>query len=119
MPITLYSPSFTSNPKKAVKALYRSPRECGNSICLQSLISLPRPTPYAAVTHSPTPSTVRMAASSKGEHRKALAACDKWCSENRTLFLGIPKSDCSLVGTHSLAITHEIIDSRNTRHDCS
>ena len=32
------------------------------------------------MAHSPTPSSVRMAASSKGEGKKALAACDSWCS---------------------------------------
>ena len=35
-----------------------------------------------AVAHSPTPSIVRIAASSKGEHRKAEAAWDWWCSAN-------------------------------------
>ena len=37
---------------------------------------LPRPTPIVAVAHSPTPSIVRMAASSNGEGKNALAACD-------------------------------------------
>ena len=41
---------------------------------------LPRPYPKLAVAHSPTPSRVRMAASSKGEGKKALAAWDSWCS---------------------------------------
>ena len=36
------------------------------------------------VAHSPTPSTVRMAASSYGEGKNALAACDSWCSVKRT-----------------------------------
>ena len=43
-------------------------------------MSLPRPTPIEAVAHSPTPSIVRMAASSNGEGKNALAACDSWCS---------------------------------------
>ena len=36
--------------------------------------------PRLAVAHSPTPSSVRIAASSKGEGKNALAACDSWCS---------------------------------------
>ena len=43
-------------------------------------MSLPRPTPNDAVAHSPTPSIVRKAASSNGEGKNALAACDSWCS---------------------------------------
>ena len=47
-------------------------------------MSLPRPTPIVAVAHSPTPSTVRIAASRNGEGKNALAACDSWCSAYRT-----------------------------------
>ncbi len=43
-------------------------------------MSLPRPTPNEVVAHSPTPSMVRKAASSNGEGKNALAACDSWCS---------------------------------------
>src|SRR5216684_555872 len=43
MPMTLYSPSLTSKPRKAVNALYRSPRDWGNSICLRKSMWLPRP----------------------------------------------------------------------------
>ena len=50
---------------------------------------LPRPTPKLAVAHSPTPSRVRIAASSKGEGKKALAA---W----RLVVLG---EDAALGGT--------------------
>ena len=42
-----------------------------------SVISVPRPTPMVAVVHSPTPSTVRIAASSNGEQKNVLAACDR------------------------------------------
>ena len=38
--------------------------------------ALPRPTPIVAVAHSPTPSIVRIAASSNGDGKNALAACD-------------------------------------------
>src|SRR5450759_4957056 len=118
MPITLYSPSFTSKPRNAVKALYSSPIECGNSICFNKRTSLPRPIPYVVVTHSPTPSTVRIADSSKGEHKYALAACERWCSQNSNFSLLIPSSVWSVVPTQSLSIIHEIIDSRNTFQDC-
>src|ERR1035437_7609241 len=117
MPIPLYSPSFTSKPKKAVKALYSKPSEWGNSICLVKRISLPRPIPYVPVTHSPTPSTVRMAASSKGEQRNALAACERWCSEKSTFSLGTPNSDSNLLATQSLSSIQVIIDSRKTFQD--
>ena len=76
MPITLYSPSLTSKPRNAVNAEYSSPSECGNIICFLMSTWLPLPTPQVPVTHSPTPSTVMIAASSNGEHRNALAACD-------------------------------------------
>jgi hypothetical protein len=45
---------------------------------------LPRPLPWVVVAHSPTPSQVRIAASSKGEARKAEAAWDWWCSAKST-----------------------------------
>jgi hypothetical protein len=76
---------LTSKPRNAVKALYRSPSECGKRISLTSRRSVPLPTPRLAVVHSPTPSTVRIAASSKGEQKNALAACERWCSLNRIL----------------------------------
>src|SRR5258708_6678573 len=71
--------------------------ECGNSICLVNWICVPRPTPQAAVSHSPTPSTVKIADSSKGEHRNALAACERWCSEKSTRSRLTPNSDCSVL----------------------
>src|SRR5260370_27681 len=108
--MTLYSPSLTSKPRNAVNALYRSPREWGNSICLRKSMRLPRPQPQVPVTHSPTPSTVRIAASSKGEHRKALAAWERWCSQNRTRSLGIPNSAEMVAPTQRLAIIQFKID---------
>ena len=36
------------------------------------------PVPKQVVDHSPTPSKVMIAASSKGDGKKALAACDSW-----------------------------------------
>ncbi|MFT3766829.1 MAG: hypothetical protein QM820_15130 [Minicystis sp.] len=41
-------------------------------------------TPIDPVAHSPTPSMVTMAARSKGEGKKALAACERWCDSWRT-----------------------------------
>src|SRR5947199_5183556 len=66
-PITLYSPEFTRKPVKYVKAEYSSPSECGNRCCFSISIDDPRPTPIDEVAHSPTPSMVRMAASSYGD----------------------------------------------------
>src|SRR5271155_2894703 len=118
MPMTLYSPSFTSKPRKAVKALYNNPRECGNSMCFVRRISLPFPTPQVAVTQSPTPSTVKIADSSYGEQRNALAAWERWCSENNILLRSIPNSDCNVLATHILSMIQLIMDSRNTFQDC-
>ena len=72
--MTLYSPSFTAKPKKAVKTLYNSPRLWGK----RSSWSGCRPSGPArqvvVVAHSPTPSTVRTAARGKGLQWKALLA---------------------------------------------
>jgi hypothetical protein len=74
--------------------------------------SVPNPRPVVAVAHSPTPSTVRIAASVKGEQKNALAAWDWWCSTNRMRSSGtptlsrIPALDPELVehpGRHRLA----------------
>ena len=43
----------------------------------------PFPCPIEEVAHSPTPSIVRTAASSKGDGKNADAACDSWCSAKR------------------------------------
>jgi hypothetical protein len=71
-----------------------------------------------AVTQSPTPSTVRMAASWKGEQRKALAAWERWCSENKIRFLEIPSSASSFPEIQSLSIIQEVIELQKTLHEC-
>src|SRR5690242_6423365 len=73
--------------------------------------------PQAAVNHSPTPSTVKIAASLNGEQKNVLAACDRWCSEKRTLSLPIPNSDCRVLATHNLSRIQPIMDSRKTFQD--
>jgi hypothetical protein len=72
------------------------------------------PRPVVAVAHSPTPSTVMMAASSKGEQKNALAACERWCSENSTRSRGIPSFSVMRALTHSLSRSHVIMASRKT-----
>ena len=86
-PISLYSPELTLNPVKYVNAEYSSPSECGNRSSWVRSMRLPRPTPYEAVAHSPTPSSVKIAASSNGDGKNALAACDSWCSVNTKRFV--------------------------------
>ena len=79
-----------------------------------------RPAPDArsvAVAHSPTPSTVRMAASSKGEQKNALAACERWCSLKRIFATGTPSSLWIRLLIQSLSASQAIIDSWNTRRD--
>ena len=50
--------------------------EWGNRISWSSVMRWPRPVPKHVVDHSPTPSNVMMAASSNGDGKNALAACD-------------------------------------------
>ena len=75
-PITLYSPELTLKPVKYVNAEYSSPGESGHWSSISISRSEPRPAPIDAVAHSPTPSIVSTAASSNGEGKNALAACD-------------------------------------------
>ena len=62
-----------------VNALYSSPSECGKLTSCFNSTRLSRPKPQVVVLHSPTPSSVTIAASSNGEGKNALAACDSWC----------------------------------------
>ena len=68
-----------------------------------------------AVAHSPTPSTVRRAASSKGEQKNALAACERWCSENRSFARGTPSRSSISALTQSLSRSHVTMASRKSR----
>src|SRR5262249_36981868 len=76
-PHHLVLPLIHLESQNAAHGLQNKPTECGKRISLTSRISVPRPTPRLAVVHSPTPSTVRIAASSNGEQKKVLAAWDK------------------------------------------
>jgi hypothetical protein len=65
---------------------------------------------FGAVAHSPVLSTVRIMASSKGEHRRALAAWKRWCSPKQIFRWGIPGfswmsflTQCFSVAIRSLA----------------
>ena len=80
----LYSPELTLNPVKYVNAEYSKPSELGQRSSFHSFSLWPVPVPKLAVAHSPTPSAVKMAASLNGEGKKALAACDSWCSAYRS-----------------------------------
>lgn len=51
------------------------PERMGKSQRFEQLNRIPSVRPMLAVSDSPTPSMVRMAASSNGEGKKALAAC--------------------------------------------
>ena len=112
--MTLYSPSFTSNPRKAVNVEYRRPIECGKRTSCVRRIPQPLADPMVAVAHSPTPSTVRMPASSNGEQKKALAAWERWCSEKRILSRGTPSRSVMSALTHSLSESHVSVASRKT-----
>ena len=100
-----------------MKALYRSPRLCGKRISLKSVMSVPRPTPNDAVAHSPTPSTVSIAASSKGDTRKQEAAWLMWCSENRIGPLYAGSSLRIKDGIHSFSWIQSGIAFRNDEKD--
>jgi hypothetical protein len=69
---------------------------------------LPAPRARLAVAHSPTPSSVRIAASSNGDGKNALAAWDSWCSVNTKRFakafpspLRISRGRCSFCRSHT------------------
>ena len=61
------------------------------------------PLPIEAVVHSPTPSTVTIAACSKGEANIALAACETWCSIKSTFSAGTPISRIKMLLIHSFS----------------
>jgi hypothetical protein len=56
---------------------YSIPKELGKSIDIFFSIFLPVPCHIEVVSHSPTPSTVTIAASLNGEVKNAKAACDR------------------------------------------
>ena len=62
--VVLYRPDVF---RLAVNAEYSSPSECGKRSSWSISMPAPRPTPTDEVAHSPTPSIVTIAASSKGE----------------------------------------------------
>src|SRR5260221_8805431 len=76
-------------------------------------MSLPLPTPKEAVAHSPTPSTVRIADSSKGDTRKHEAAWLMWCSAKKIGPLYGRSSFRIIDGTHSFSLIHTGIALRN------
>ncbi len=122
--MTLYSPSFTSKPSHAVKAEYSSPSEWGKrASCVRATELGPAPpkgpaaVPVAVVVHSPTPSTVRRAASSKGEQKKALAAWDTWWSTKRIFSGGTPRFFWMNALTQSFSSNQVIMDSPNVFHE--
>ena len=112
--MSLYSPSLISKPQYAVKAEYRSPTEWGKRISLMTSILFPRPMAMVEVVHSPAPSTVRMADSSKGEVKKLLAAWLTWWSANRNLERGISRRLAIIDLIQSLSLIQRCMDSRKT-----
>ena len=57
---------------------YRYPMEWGKSIWSSLRILFPSPLKKLVHAISPLPSTMRIAASSNGETKNALAACEIW-----------------------------------------
>src|SRR5262245_49928282 len=80
-------------------------------------ILLPFPCPIVAVDHSPAPSTVRIAESSKCDVKKLDAACDMWWSQNRIFEPGTPMRFDIIDLIHSLSEIQRCIDSRNTAEE--
>ncbi len=60
---------------------------------------------------------VRTAASSNGEQKNALAACERWCSLKRMRSGAIPSFVWSRCFIQSLSPSHVTIASRNTLWD--
>ena len=69
--------------------------------------------PMLVVAHSPTPSMVRTAASSNGEGKNALAACDSWCSQKRISFSKPGRCLRMVSGIQSFSPSHRGIAFRN------
>ena len=59
--------------------LKKSYIELGKFISLSIVILFSSPIAILAVAHSPTPSTVKIAAFLNGEGKKAAAMCERWC----------------------------------------
>src|SRR5216684_621561 len=83
------------------------PSECGKCSSRKSSsetfpASSTEPCPSESVAHSPTPSAVRMAARLVGAVRKAVAACDWWCSVKRIRDARTPSCEEMIPLTHSL-----------------
>src|SRR6266700_6222743 len=120
--MTLYSSSFTLKPRYAVNVEYSIPRECGNLISRKSLIVVApfahrSPFPTDSVAHSPTASVVKMAARRVGAVRKAAAACDWWCSVNKTFRPGTPKCDEIIPRIQTFSPSEFFIALGNARQD--
>ena len=119
MPMTLYSPSLTSKPRKAVNALYSSPSECGNMHLLAhlDLVALADAVgarhPLAHAVHGQDRGLVEgRAQEGAGGVRQVMLGRTESCPS------GMPSFCRELRPTHSLSIIQVIIDSRNTFHDC-
>ena len=79
-------------------------------------IRFPSPTPKVAVVHSPTPSSVRIAASSNGLGKKALAAWLSWWSvKTSRARVGPPRPRRSVRRMCSLSLSQSGMASRKLR----
>ena len=82
-----------------------------------SWIRFPSPTPNVVVLHSPTPSSVRMAASSNGLGKKALAAWLSWWSvKTRRARVGFPSALRMVRRMCSLSLSQSGIARRKLRN---
>src|SRR5258706_3784455 len=120
--MTLYSPSFTANPRYAVNVEYNMPSEWGyltsrSSVMRAAPPDCRSPWPTVRVAHSPTPSAVRIAARGVGAVRKAAAACAWWCPVNRIFELGTPRCDAMMPRTHTFSPSELLIAWGNDRHE--
>ena len=77
-------------------------------------ILFPRPIAIVEVVHSPAPSTVRIAASSKGDVKKLDAAWLTWWSAKRNFERGSFRRLAIIDLTQSLSLIHRCMDSRKT-----
>src|SRR4029450_4287527 len=99
------------------------PSECGKRVS-QIVVSVwPCPSPMEPVPHSPQASRVSTAASSKGDGKKALAACDSWWFIKESSAWPVPSSaprissgmcgvgrDQPLELDERLLVEHDVID---------
>lgn len=111
--MTLYSPSFTSNPRKALKALYSSPNADFALECYLAILA------DAAGRRRPLADTVNCENSRliKRKTEKGAGSVRKVMVAEQNLAIGNVQAFLNQCFDPSLSVNHVVIDSWNTLRD--